>query len=1340
MRQYSDGRVCDAGPVTGEPREFSAAMARRQFLRATATGAAALTGWSLLAAGHTPMARAATAGPAAGAVAQASSKGAAAWIVPFNTGWLFGPATAGVTQPEFDDSELQTVTLPHTVTPLSWRNWDPGSWEQEWVYRKHFEVPSRASGMRVFLDVAAALTSFTPVLNGQTLAGNAGGYLPLRVELTDWLSPGDNVLAVTLGSQFNVDVPPDRPDPYDPRSVDFWQPGGIYRDVRLRVVPQVFIRDVFAKPVNVLDPSSRQLDVQFTLDAAVVPSASLSLAVEVADGATVVASASAPVTISAAGPVTGTVTVSGLSGVTLWDPGNPKLYTVTATLLVAGVPLHDYQVRTGFREVSFTLDGFFLNGSRLKLFGLDHHQFFPFAGGAMPARVQRRDVQILRQELNCNMVRCSHYPQSEDFYDACDELGLMCWAEIPGWGYFGDTAWQEAAAQDVQNMIIRDRNHPSVIIWGAMPNEAGEHVAEYTIYNDLAHSLDDTRPTGGDGSTTDASFVFDVFSNHDYSSLTGPDGLRAPTLAPPVDAAGQPYLVCEAIGTLSGPALAYRRTDSQQLQQGLATAHATVQNISYSDDRYCGLVAWAGFDYPSDAAGNCFQGVKYVGVVDLFRALKPGAAIYQAQVDPNIRPVIQPAFYWEFGPDYPATILPSAMICSNLDQLEVYVGGSHFATVTPDTATYPYLPYSPSFADFSGVSGDSLPELRIDGYLDGVRVASRAFSADTSKDRLAVTADDTELTADGLDTTRVEFRAVDEYGNPRPYVTGSVSLAVSGPGVLIGDNPFALGDTGGVGAVWIRTLPSSPGTVTVRASHSVLGPGTAVIKVVPDSPAGAPVPAGAVTARASQQVVTPGSVVTLTGLFTNNGLLSLDAVRLTPQLPSGWMATAVSAASFTEVRSGQSARAAWRVLVPSSASPQAATLTVRSSYAAGSQRGVTSSGTDVFVPYTSLAAAFSNVGITDDASPAPGNLDGGGSSYSSTALAAAGLTQGATVKTADGLEYTWPDGSPGQPDNALGSGQTVLVEGHPGATALGLLAACTEGGAYGTIIIWYADGTSEYQLAYINSWTSGPAASGPGQRYSAVATAAYYNTASGTKQPTASYVYAATVPVDPSRRVIAVTLPNRSGTVSTLVNAAHIFAVTTGTLAEYPSLAAAFNNTGISDDSDVTAADFDGVGNSYSLQALAAAGLTPGATATYGGLSFAWPDIPAGQPDNVLAQGQTVALSGTGSKLGFLGASSPSTALGTGVVHYTDGTSSDFTLTLDNYWDAPGASNGAVATLPYVNSTSGQKDHTVYVFCACVPIIPGREVRAVTLPPNGANPPSGRSQGLHFFALAVGLP
>jgi beta-galactosidase len=817
-----DDTACDGG-------QHFTDLARRQFLRATATGAAGIAAWSVIG-GTRPV-------PARAAIARSS--GPAAEILPFNSGWLFGPASAGSSQPGFDDSGLQPVTLPHTVAELSWQEWDPASWEQTWVYRKHFDAPAGAGRMRVFVDFEAAMTQSSLTLNGQDMPGRLGGYLPFTAEITNLLQPRGNTLAVTLGSQFNLDVPPDRPAPYASSSVDYWQPGGIYREAWLRMVPQVFIADVFAKPVNVLDPATRQVDVQVTVDAAVVPQGSVRLVADLRDGARTVASASVPVTISAAGQTTLSVTLARLPDITLWDIDNPKLYTVVVTLRTGDTALHDYQVRTGFREARFELDGFFLNGRRVQLFGVNRHQFYPFAGGAMPPRVQRRDAQILRQELNCTMVRCSHYPQHEAFYDACDELGLMVWEEIPGWGYMGDAAWQAAAYRDVGDMIIRDRNHPAVIVWGAMPNESGENPSLYTATNQLAHSLDDSRPTGGDDfSRTDTSYEFDVFSYHDYSSQTGPDGLQEPTLQPPVDAAGKPYLICEAVGALSGPSKHYRRTDSQQVQQGQATAHARVHNIAWSDDRYCGLVAWSGYDYPS-GNGNEFDGVKYTGVVDLFRVPKPGAAIYQSQVDPKVRPVIQPAFYWDFGPTSPVTSLGSAMICSNLDRLEVYVGGAHYATVTPDTTDYAHLPYPPFFADFAAVDGSSHPELRIDGYLGSVRVASRSFSSDPAADRLSVIADDAELSGDGVDATRVVFRAVDSYGAPRPYVGGQVQFSVAGPGVLIGDNPFDFADTGAVGAVWLRTLPGSAGTVTVRAAHPVLGSAAVAVHVLPPA-AGTP--------------------------------------------------------------------------------------------------------------------------------------------------------------------------------------------------------------------------------------------------------------------------------------------------------------------------------------------------------------------------------------------------------------------------------------------------------------------------------------------------------------------
>jgi beta-galactosidase len=753
-------------------------------------------------------------------------------VIPFGAGWRFGPAVDGSSLPGFDDSGLEPVTLPHTVVPLSWQDWDPASWERVWVYRKQFDgVEAFEAGRRVFLDVGAGLTHSTVTLNGTQVGDYLGGYLPFSCELTGLLQPAGNVLAVRLDSTFNLNVPPDRPAPQVNTSVDFWQPGGIYRDVQLRVVPEVFLADVFAKPVNVLDPATRQVVVQVTVDAAVVPTGPAEVEVALLSEGVEIASGRVPVAVAGPGQTTVTVTLSGLGDITLWDIDQPKLYHVVARLRVDGRREHEYRVRIGFREATFALDGFYLNGRRVKLLGVNRHQFFPFAGGAMPARVQARDAEIIRRELNCTMVRCSHYPQSAAFYDACDELGLLAWEEAPGWGYLGDEAWLELASRDIGQMIVRDRNHPSIVIWGARLNETPNNVPFYTGTNQLAHTLDDSRQTAGAmaGMRLTTDYEQDVFAENDYSSVTDAAGDKQPSLEPPVDGVARPYLVTEAVGTLSGPARFYRRTDPQAVQQGQATAHARVHAIAASDDRYCGLLAWSGIDYPSGSGGNIYRGVKYTGVVDLFRVAKPGAAIYRAQVDPQVRPVIEPAFYWDFGPASPVTSLPAAMICANTDRLEVYVDGSHLCTALPDAADYGTLAYPPSFVDFRGVDGSALPDLRIDGYLGPDLVASRSLASDPSSDRLSVALDDQEIDGDGVDATRLVFRAVDRYGAPRPYVTGQVTLALEGPAVLVGESPFDFAAAGGVGAAWIRSRPGSPGPVTVTVSHPTLG--QAVVRV-----------------------------------------------------------------------------------------------------------------------------------------------------------------------------------------------------------------------------------------------------------------------------------------------------------------------------------------------------------------------------------------------------------------------------------------------------------------------------------------------------------------------------
>ncbi|WP_063796031.1 glycoside hydrolase family 2 TIM barrel-domain containing protein [Streptacidiphilus griseoplanus] len=1110
--------------------ETAPGLSRRSFVQATAAA-------TLLAVlGRPGVAYAAETEP---------EPGAAARTLPLSADWLFGGEfSSGSDQPGFDDGQFERVTLPHTVTPLSWQKWDPTSWEKNWIYRRHFDIPAELAGLRLFADFDGALTGATVAVNGQVTGRNQGGYLPFSHEITDLVQAKDNVLAVRLDSTFGIDVPPDRPGQASV-SVDFWQPGGIYRQARLRAVPQIFVADVFARPTNVLDAAQRAVEVQVTLDAAAAAAAAgqrTRVVAELRDGPATIASSAIEVAIPQPGQTTVTTSLTGLDDIVLWDVDRPRLYGVVVTLEVGGAPLHDYGVRIGFRDARFTKEGFFLNGRRLQLFGLNRHQFFPFAGGAMPDRVQRKDAEILRNDLNCTIVRCSHYPQSEAFLDACDELGLLVWEEAPGWGYLGDDAWKDAAVRDVGTMVRRDRNHPSIVIWGSRLNETADDVPFYTRTNDLAHSLDPSRPTVGamNGKHNTPNYVEDVFSQNDYSSSTGPDGKKRPELqAPRTD---RPYLVSEAVGALSGPAKYYRRTEPQDVQQGQATAHARVHNIAASDDRYCGLIAWGGYDYPS-GNGNQFQGVKYIGVADLFRVLKPGAAIYQSQVDPADRPVIQPAFYWDFGPVSPVTGLSAAMICSNLDRLEIYVGDRHHATVTPDTTGYGNLAYPPSFVDFSGVDGSLLPELRIDGYLGDRQVASRSFSADPAGDRLLVEADDQELVGDGSDATRVVFRAVDKYGAPRPYAGGQVELFVSGPAALVGDNPFPFADTGGAAAVWIRTLRNSPGTVTVRAVHPTLGSAQVDLRVRQTVPGGPPVPYGTLSVQATPGLVLAGDSIEIAGAFTNNGNPTLQRLALTVQAPDGWQAVPTTPTAFTAVQSGKTLQVGWRVTAPADAAPgQTATIKVTAAYTGHDEQNVSHAQFDLQVPHASFTAARNNRGITDD--------------------------------------------------------------------------------------------------------------------------------------------------------------------------------------------------------NDIDAGDFDGVGNTYSSQALASAGLARGASVTHDGLTFTWPDTSSGELDNVIATGQTIALSGSGTKIGFIGASSSTSLSGTGTIHYTDGSTSDFPLLLENYWAAPEAGNETVAATSYCNSKGtegrprGQRPQPLYLFYTKASIDANRTVAAVTLPAGSFG--SGRITAMHVFATAIG--
>jgi beta-galactosidase len=718
-------------------------------------------------------------------------------ILPINRNWRYNPKfVEGAHEKTFDDAAFQRVVVPHTNIKLPWHSFDDKDYEFVSIYRRRFKLPAEARGKHVFVDFEGVMTASTVWINGVQLGEYKGGYTPFSFDLTPHIDfSGENVLAVDVNSTERPDIPPFG------YQIDYLTFGGIYREVSLRVVPGAFIENIFAKPMDVMTAHPRvQVDCFLQrLEASREP---MNLEVELRDGNQVLAKGAAKVAASPATtePVAHTVTLENLSRIKLWDLATPNLYTVQVRLAKGTQTVDQDSRRIGFREAQFTDHGFELNGKVIKLRGLDRHQTFPFVGQAMPGRPQRRDAEILRVKLRCNIVRTSHYPQSRHFLDACDELGLLVLEEIPGWQHIGDEAWKLISIDNVRRMIERDWNHPSIILWGVRINESKDDHDFYTRTNALAHKLDPTRQTGGIRYFQESEFLEDVFTMNDFGwPLKPPNHPR--------------YLNTEFVGHTYPT----KTIDNKERLMEHAVRHARVHDQLASNPQYAGGIGWCAFDYNTHYDFGSGDRICYHGVTDIFREPKPAAGFYKSQCDPSEEIVLEPAFHWARGDE--SIGFTKGMVCSNCDHLKFYVGDKLVAEADPDKEQFQHLRYAPFTANLQA-SGHQFGDLRIEGYLQGKKVITKTLSGKGIDQKFALLPDDTKLNADGADTTRVVLRVTDEYGAIRPFTNDAIKLELEGSAEIIGDNPFAL--VGGTGAIWIRAKEQA-GTVQLTATHPVLG-------------------------------------------------------------------------------------------------------------------------------------------------------------------------------------------------------------------------------------------------------------------------------------------------------------------------------------------------------------------------------------------------------------------------------------------------------------------------------------------------------------------------------------
>jgi beta-galactosidase len=725
-------------------------------------------------------------------------------VYELNRKWLFGGrAPTGFAQPAFDDSKWERVTLPHTNVRLPWHSFEEKDFQFVSAYRRHFQALAGWKGKRVFVDFAGAMTAAKVSVNGHSFEEYKGGYTPFSFEITPHLKFGaDNVLAVEVDSTERKDIPPFG------ENIDYLTFGGIYRDVALRVVPATFIENVQVRTLRPLE-DSRALAVRCYLNGPVATGSKLTA--ELRDGDRVMKSAAATVAGEAEFHE---VTLESLGAVELWDLKHPKLYNVAVRLDAApgsGMGADHYSTRIGIREAKFTPSGFSLNGSVIKLRGLNRHQTFPYLGGAVPARVQRRDAWILRRELHCNIVRTSHYPQAKSFLDACDELGLLVFEETPGWQFVGGPPWQDAVVRNVGEMIRRDWNHPAIVLWGVRINESGDQHELYTRTNALAHKLDDTRQTGGVRYNYSSELLEDVFTMNDFGF----------PLRPP----NHPlYLNTE----FNGHMFSTKRFDNVVRVAEHVTRHARVHNQLAGDPKYAGGIGWCAFDYNTHSNFGSGDHICYHGVSDIFRIPKPAAYFYKSQCEPEEEIVLEAGFFWSSGDRSEAAGVGLVPILSNCDRIKTYYDGALKQELEPDRRTYPNLKYPPFIADLGRIPLNPWGDLKIEGYLGGKLVKTLTLSGAGKDANLKVLPDDTELLGDGRDATRVVLMVTDENGNIRPLATGGIALTLTGPAELIGENPFGL--VGGAGAVWVKAREGA-GVARLTAKHPFLGSRTIEIKV-----------------------------------------------------------------------------------------------------------------------------------------------------------------------------------------------------------------------------------------------------------------------------------------------------------------------------------------------------------------------------------------------------------------------------------------------------------------------------------------------------------------------------
>ncbi len=759
-------------------------------------------------------------------------EGSGRQVYNFNNGWRFMRGdVVGAEKNDFDDTAWEVVATPHTVELMpaeasGCRNYQGIAW-----YRKRFIMPESAKGMNVLIHFEAIMGKQKIYLNGKLIKDHFGGYLPFTIDLTaNGVIAGDSCLIAILADNSNDKTyPPGKPQ----YTLDFAYHGGIYRDVWMICKNKIAITDaieankvagggVFVHYDNISEKSAEVL-INTEILNSTEKNKTVTLEAVITDpSGKVVRKLSSKLSLKPGTSQTAYQKTT-IANPKLWTPEHPSLYHLTLLVIDGKTTLDGGMVRLGIRQVEFRgKDGFYLNGKPYgQMIGANRHQDFAYVGNALPNGQQWRDVKRLR-DAGCMIIRTAHYPQDPSFMDACDELGMFIIVATPGWQYWNkDPEFGERVYQNTRDMIRRDRNHTSVILWEPILNET--RFPEDFSLKSLQITKDEYPYPGRPGAVADLHSA-GVAENYDvvYGWPTDEGKVKQ-------------CIFTREFGENVDDWYAHNNNnrasrswgEKPMLVQALSLAES-YDAMFHTTGQFIGGAQWHPFDHQRGYHPDPYWG----GIFDAFRQPKYAYYMFRSQSNPVLK-----VSNVETGPMVYVTneITPfsdkDVVVFSNCDsvRLTAYEGKSWTLPVVHAKGHMPNPPVIfKDVYDFWEMRDYTYtrkkPEMvsfLAQGIIDGKVVCSQKKMPSRRATKIRLYVDDLgrSLVADGSDFMVVVAEITDDNGNVRRLAKDNIVFTVEGEGKIIGDqsigaNPRAV--EWGSAPVLIRSTMKA-GKIKVKA-------------------------------------------------------------------------------------------------------------------------------------------------------------------------------------------------------------------------------------------------------------------------------------------------------------------------------------------------------------------------------------------------------------------------------------------------------------------------------------------------------------------------------------------